>query len=202
MAECSSDITPYAGKNWMNLYIDVDSGYNGWETFDYVVSKKDASDNQASLDKFSGNGYETSKVSGVDYKVSGNRIVVKIAKSDLGLSGNEYKLGFKWTDNVQDEDGSGEFKGEILDFYRTGDVAPGGRFKYVYKFTGSAEVEPVTSTEATSAPADDTNAPETTNNITEPENKNNGTVILIIVIAAAVIAVCASVAVILKNRKK
>ncbi len=202
MAECSSDITPYAGKNWMNLYIDVDSGYNGWETFDYVVSKKDASDNQASLDKFSGNGYETSKVTGVDYKVSGNRIVVKIAKSDLGLSGNEYKLGFKWTDNVQDEDGSGEFKGEILDFYRTGDIAPGGRFKYVYKFTGSAEVEPVTSTEATSAPADDTNAPETTNNITEPENKNNGTVILIIVIAAAAVIVAAAVAIIIKNRKK
>ena len=204
MAECSADITPYTDKNWMNLYIDVDEGYNGWETFDYVVGKNAAGANQTTLEKFTGNGYETSLPVDVDYKVSGNKIVVKIAKESLGISGNEYKIGFKWTDNVQDEDGSGQFKGEILDFYRTGDVAPGGRFKYVYKFAGAADVEttPVVTDVVTAPTEDTTTAPETTNNTeTEPQNSGNTILIIAISIAAAAIAVLAIV-IIIKNKKK
>ena len=42
----------------------------------------------------------------------------------LGLD-SSVNIEFKWCDNMQDE-------GNIMDFYVSGDVAPGGRFNYVY----------------------------------------------------------------------
>ena len=60
-------------------------------------------------------------------------------KSDSGT------LKFTWTDNVHDEADTGvqsadgrwkysRFSGDIMDFYISGDVAPGGRFRYQYKW--------------------------------------------------------------------
>jgi hypothetical protein len=79
-------------------------------------------------------------------------LTVKIAKSDLGLSGDDYTVNFAWTDNVHDEGDYGRFSGDILDFYISGDVAPGGRFKYSYISTaenagehGGADTAPVLS---------------------------------------------------------
>ena len=129
--ECANKITPYTGKNWMQLYIDV-SDDPGWETFDYVIGKKPYDSSSAYLQKFTGNGYGTKDVGKASYKLDGKHLTVAVKKADFGITERDYKICFKWTDNVSDEDGSGEFKGEILDFYRTGDVAPGGRFKYVY----------------------------------------------------------------------
>lgn len=200
MAECSNDITSYTDKNWMNLYIDVDEGYNGWETFDYVVGKTAANANQAVLEKFTGSGYDTASVEDVDYKVTGNKIVVKIAKESLGINGYEFKIGFKWTDNVQDEDGSGEFKGEILDFYRTGDVAPGGRFKYVYTFKGTEstdDTEEISVTNIVSTPIDDT-----TDTKAEPGNGSLNTVLIIAIAAAAVAVLALTTIIIVKKKKK
>ena len=51
-----------------------------------------------------------------------------IPKSVLGLS-SSVNLEFKWSDNMQDE-------GIIMDFYVNGDVAPGGRFNFVYCSVG------------------------------------------------------------------
>ena len=66
--------------------------------------------------------------------IEASYIAYAVPKEAIGITEQSGKISFKRTDNVQDEDGSGEFKGEILDFYRTGDAAPGGRFKYVYSF--------------------------------------------------------------------
>ena len=46
-------------------------------------------------------------------------------------------INFAWTDNVHDEGDYSKFSGDILDFYTSGDVAPGGRFKY--SFISTAE---------------------------------------------------------------
>ncbi|MBP3571550.1 MAG: hypothetical protein J6M42_06280, partial [Clostridia bacterium] len=80
------------------------------------------------------------------------------------------------TDNVHDVDdkGTGEgnaatyttFSGDILDFYTSGDVAPGGRFKFSYISTPensgiSEETETPTDAPATEAPTEpDTEAPK------------------------------------------
>ncbi len=127
--ECADDITPHTDKLWMNLYIDTDGAYNGWESFNYTV--RPSEDGALALYKFTGNGYEAEQICGVEYCLDGKYLTVKIPKSALGL-GDKFTVNFAWTDNVHDKDDATQFNGEILEFYTSGDVAPGGRFKYSY----------------------------------------------------------------------
>ena len=133
--ECAENITPYTDNLWMTLYIDCDQNNQGWETFEYVINKSAASADTVVLEKFTGNGYESTKVADCAYVVDGRYMTVKIAKSDLGLSGNDYTINFSWTDNVHDEGDYEKFSGDIMDFYISGDVAPGARFKYSFVST-------------------------------------------------------------------
>ncbi len=130
--ECKGAISPYTDKLWMNLYIDSDQENQGWETFDYIINKSAASADTLVLEKFTGDGYNTEKVADVKYVVDGRYMVVEVPKSVLGLSGNDYTINFAWTDNVHDEGNYDTFSGDIMDFYISGDVAPGARFKYSY----------------------------------------------------------------------
>lgn len=194
MVKCADVITPYTDKNWMNLYVDCADGW-GWESFDFVVGAKASTDKNMFLQKFTGNGYEREDVCELEYKLSGDTLTVKVPKSALGISGEEYKVCFKWTDNVQDEDGSGEFKGEILDFYRTGDVAPGGRFKYAFISSVPSVI-----------PEDDTTS-DTQNATTAPEETGKDSssklpVIIGVVCAAVAVAAVAAFLVIKAKKKK
>ena len=174
LVECNENITPYTDSLWMNLYIDSDQSKQGWNTFEFVVNKTAASEKTLVLEKFTAdNDYaKTEKVADVEYKVDGKYMTVKIAKSDLGLSGNDYTINFSWTDNVHDEGDYAKFSGDILDFYISGDVAPGGRFKYSYistnentadeetDTTGESETPPVTEdTGHTEQPTEQTTEP-------------------------------------------
>nr|MCR5263295.1 hypothetical protein [Clostridiales bacterium] len=126
MVECAEDITPYTDKNWMRLYIDTtDAGSDGWESFDYIVNRVSPSENKAVVERFTGDGFETETAGEADYKVTGRYLVVKIPAKLLGRQGTGSGLSFKWSDNVVD--------GDIMNFYTQGDVAPAGRFKYVYR---------------------------------------------------------------------
>ena len=159
--ECNENITPYTDSLWMNLYIDSDQESKGWETFDYIVNKSAASADTLVLEKFTGNGYATEKVADVRYKVDGKHMMVEIPKSALGLAGNDYTINFAWTDNVHDEGDYSKFSGDILDFYLSGDVAPGARFKFSYistgeNTTGEAVTEPVTEESSGEATEPDT----------------------------------------------
>ena len=182
--ECAENITPYTDKLWMNLYIDVDANNAGWNSFDFVVNKTAPTETAAVLEKFT-DGYTSEKVADVEYKVDGRYMTVKIPKSALGIQGETYTVNFAWTDNVHDvaDKGEGEgdttvyatFSGDILDFYTSGDVAPGGRFKFSYistpensGLTGQTEettaeetapAEPVTDTPATEAPDESASEP-------------------------------------------
>ena len=199
--KCAADITPYTDGNWMNLYIDSDENNTGWESFDYVIGKKPADKDKAYLQKFTGSGFDAEDVCAVDYSVSGDRMVIKIAKKDIGITDKDYKLCFKWTDNVQDEDGSGQFRGEILDFYRTGDVAPGGRFKYVYTFKDDG-TEPETS--VTAAETADTARESATETAADNKSASSSTaliIVLTVVCTAAAVAVAAAVMVVKKKKK-
>ena len=157
--ECNENITPYTDNLWMNLYIDSDQENKGWETFDFIVNKSAASADTLVLEKFTGNGYDTEKVADVQYRVDGKYMMVEIPKSALGLAGNDYTINFAWTDNVHDEGDYSKFSGDIMDFYLSGDVAPGARFKFSYistheNTTGEAVTEP--ETDAVTEPAVDT----------------------------------------------
>ncbi len=187
--ECMDDITPYTDNLWMNLYIDCDQNNQGWNTFDFVINKSAASEKTVVLEKFKDNSYASEKVADCEYVVDGKTMTVKVPKSALGLSGYDFTINFAWTDNVHDEADHGTetngkwvyttFSGDIMDFYVSGDVAPGQRFKYSYVSTTenaqitTPSVETEAPTEAlTEAPTDApaTDAPAT-NPVTEPADE-------------------------------
>ena len=128
--ECAEDITAPSDALWMNLYLDLNKGSSGWEGFDYTVRYDGEG---MSLYRFTGNGFESEKVADCAFALDGRYLTVKIKKSDLGVSGDGFTVDFAWTDNVHDLDDNSLFTGDILQFYATGDVAPGGRFRYSYK---------------------------------------------------------------------
>ena len=172
LVECNENITPYTDSLWMTLYVDTDQANQGWNTFEYVVNKSAASENTLVLEKFTAeNDYAaTEKVADVEYKVDGKYMTVKIAKADLGLTGDDYTVNFSWTDNVHDEGDYTKFSGDILDFYISGDVAPGGRFKYSYISTAeNAKVEG--DTDETPAESTPVETPAETEPDTEPGKK-------------------------------
>ena len=215
--ECADNITPYTDNLWMTLYIDTDQANQGWETFEYVVNKSAASADTVVLEKFTGSGYESQKVADCEYKVDGRYMTVKVAKSALGLSGNDYTINFSWTDNVHDEGDETKFSGDIMDFYISGDVAPGARFKYSYisteqnangeqettegtesSETDVKETEP-SNTEApvTGQPSDATEAPTDG----ETENKSDDKGCASVAATAGVVMAMAAAAVTLRKRK-
>ena len=117
-------ITPSSGSGWMRLFIDTDRNRaTGWEGYDFVVNRVSPGAT-ATVEKSTG-GWKGEKAGEADYKVSANRLEIRIARSVLNLPG---KIGmeFKWSDNMQQDS-------DIMDFYIHGDVAPGGRFNYVYQ---------------------------------------------------------------------
>ena len=167
--ECNEEITPYTDPLWMVLYVDSDQTNQGWESFDFVLNKTSPTADKATLERFTGNGYETETVGDVAYTVSGKYMQVKVPKSLLGLEGYDFTINFAWTDNVHDEDDAApvgdtaykytKFSGDILDFYISGDVAPGGRFKFSYVSTAEnagipADTEAPTDAPATEAPTE------------------------------------------------
>lgn len=166
--ECADNITSYTDSLWMNLYIDSDQNNQGWETFDYVINKSQASKNTLVLEKFT-NGYESEKVADVEYAIDGRYMTVKVPKSALGLSGDNFTINFSWTDNVHDEGDYTKYSGDIMDFYISGDVAPGGRFKYSYISTDENTQNPNASqgTEKPGEDSTDTNTESPTDVITE-----------------------------------
>ena len=177
LVECNENITPYTDSLWMNLYIDTDQSKQGWNTFEFVVNKSAASEKTLVLEKFTAdNDYaKTEKVADVEYKVDGKYMTVKIAKSDLGLSGDDYTINFSWTDNVHDEGDYSKFSGDILDFYISGDVAPGGRFKYSYISTAAnsaaGETDGTTPSESTPTESTPVETPAETELDTQPQKK-------------------------------
>ncbi len=201
--ECAENITPYTDSLWMTLYIDSDQQNQGWETFEYVINKSAASADTVVLEKFSGNGYESTKVADCAYTVDGRYMTVKVAKSDLGLSGNDFTINFSWTDNVHDEGDYSTFSGDIMDFYISGDVAPGARFKYSYVSTQQNTVPEQSTTEEVTTESVET-TDETVGSIqesteeTEPEAEGGCKSVT----ASAALIACICLGVLVIGRKK
>ncbi|MBQ9779947.1 MAG: hypothetical protein IJW00_03280 [Clostridia bacterium] len=211
--ECADNITPYTDNLWMTLYIDSDQTNQGWETFEYVINKSAASADTVVLEKFTGDGYASEKVADCAYTVDGRYMTVKVAKSDLGLSGNDYTINFSWTDNVHDEGDETKFSGDIMDFYISGDVAPGARFKYSYISTEAnatgkeQETAEDTGVGATEEPTvggvedPETNVPAVTDGESETAAEGEGCQSSVAATAGAITTMAAA-AMVLKKRKE
>lgn len=134
MAECADVITKKTGKNHMTLYLNLTGDRSsGWEGYDVAVGRlesEDPADNTVCLENWGPAGFEAS--GRVEYVQEGKQIYYKVPRQAVGLKqiyGVEMlDFEFKWADNVGTDD--------IINFYCDGDVAPTGRFNYVYRELG------------------------------------------------------------------
>ena len=111
----------------MRLYIRVLGLGGEWEGFTHIVNKTSPTADRAFVERFTGSGFETELLGEADYRVSGKYLVIRIPFGVLGLQDMDATICFKWSDNVDLDEG------DILNFYIQGDVAPTGRFTYVYR---------------------------------------------------------------------
>jgi len=125
-------LTSKTDPKWMRLFIDIDRDKStGWEGYDFIINRSEPGDS-AIVEKSQGSWNWTTAGSAA-YVVDGKSLVLKIKRSVLGIEeGDVINLEFKWSDNMQED-------GNIMDFYVNGDVAPGGRFNYIYNVEWSDE---------------------------------------------------------------
>ncbi|MBO7407156.1 MAG: hypothetical protein J6V14_05940 [Clostridia bacterium] len=131
LVETAETLTAPEGNAWMRLLLRTRSGGETWEGFDYIVNRVSpsapdaAGQGTATLEKSTG-GWNWAPAGEVRYRIADNTLQLEIPRALLGLADRAVNLEFKWTDNTQAD-------GDIMDFYLSGDVAPGGRFTYVFR---------------------------------------------------------------------
>ena len=131
----AESLTSNSDAGWMRLFIDIDRNkQTGWEGYDFVVNRQNPT-SQAIIEQSTTNTWSWSQIGTVDFTVTDTVLEIAIPRSLLNITdGDALNIEFKWSDNMQDE-------GNIMDFYQNGDVAPGGRFNFVY--TADAVQEPI-----------------------------------------------------------
>lgn len=125
--ETVDDITDYTDTAWMRILIDTDSSGNSanWEGFEYIINRDSATESTVKIEKSAG-GWSFEETGTAQYTVSGNVMQLSVPIEALGVAnGEEVHFNFKLSDNMQTD-------GDIMDFYQNGDVAPGGRFMFVF----------------------------------------------------------------------
>ncbi|MBQ4561315.1 MAG: hypothetical protein IJA55_03160 [Clostridia bacterium] len=123
--ECDNEISGLGESEWMRLLIDVGNSENSWESFEYILNRREAGMLERSL-----GGWNWEEAGRVEWNVSSKCLQVVIPVKMLGISGEDIDISFKWADDNLAENESGE--ADILDLYSYGDTAPNGRFKYRY----------------------------------------------------------------------
>jgi hypothetical protein len=119
-------LTPSTDPNWMLLFLDVDANpKTGWLGYDFVLNRSVGS-RSTSLERNVGNQYTWSRTGSVDYRVSGNELMIAVPRAALGLGPGPHTIDFKWADNIQQT-------GDASDFTLNGDAAPNDRFNYPAK---------------------------------------------------------------------
>lgn len=124
----ANKISDYTDPNWMMLFIDADRNHaTGWEGYDYVVNRR-LKDAKTTFLEYTRTGWNWQPKAEVRYAVKGNELMIAIPRKALGLGDGPLEFEFKWADNIQNE-------GRIEEFTLNGDVAPPGRFNYLYRTT-------------------------------------------------------------------
>ncbi|MDE6393710.1 MAG: hypothetical protein K2K77_00075, partial [Duncaniella sp.] len=123
--ETASALTPAGDPNWMMLFIDIDRDKStGWNGYDFIVNRTSPTTESVTVERCTSGSWDWTKAGDGRYAVTGNVLEIAIPKTLLGV-GDAPDIEFKWNDNMQKP-------GDIMDFYISGDTAPGGRFNYVY----------------------------------------------------------------------
>lgn len=136
LAECSTNITSYAGSNWMVLFIDADQNHStGWEGYDFAVNLGGVGPSTTTLHRnvSTTNGWSWTAVrDDIAYRVLGNRLMLAIPRSSVALAADPLRFDFHWADNFQTNN--------ILDFAVNGDSAPDRRFNYRFSTVTNSQI--------------------------------------------------------------
>jgi len=125
-AKTVSNITSNSGSNWMRLYLDIDrNAATGWTGYDYRV----IGGNQ--LQQYSGGLWKNKQT--LKYVIDGNQMMITVPMRYLDKLPEPLNFEFKWSDNMQNDN-------DPLDWYVNGDVAPGGRFNFIYSLKNINDV--------------------------------------------------------------
>ena len=121
--EATAPLTSPSERGWMRLLIDADRDKTtGWEGFDLIVNRE--SPGRKALVERNIGGWNWQPIQSVAYAVNG--ACLELALPRILFGGREpLSFEFKWSDNMQDE-------GNLMDFYLHGDVAPAGRFNFLF----------------------------------------------------------------------
>ena len=118
LAETAKTIVPGDDERWMRLYINSDRNHKtGWKGYDLRVNGGE------DLQRYSDGKWNA--IAGVTIKQEGNRLMYIFPVSLIPHKRDKLNFEFKWSDNMQAED--------PMDWYLNGDVAPEGRFNYIYQ---------------------------------------------------------------------
>lgn len=132
--ETKDALTPSTDSAWMRLFVDTDTTgiSENWEGFEYVINRNSPENGKVTVEKSTG-GWNFEKVAEGEISVKENVLQISVDRSAIGLTEKDVKFNFKWSDNMQEND--------IMDFYTNGDVAPGGRFTFVFDSTAEKHEE-------------------------------------------------------------
>lgn len=117
--DTAESLTSPDGGNWMTLFINVTGKNEGYE---FAVNRNAPAEGKTTVEKISGKTF--TQTGNADISCSDNMLMLRVAKSDLGVTGN-VSFSFKWADNYSDPC-------DIYSFYTTGDAAPYGRLNWVF----------------------------------------------------------------------
>ena len=109
----------------MRLFIDIDRRREpGWEGYDYVANRLSSADRKVTVERNTGGAWNWESCAEADCSVAGKRMELRIPRRDIAED-RTLDFEFKWSDNMQTD-------GDIMDFYLHGDVAPIGRYNFIY----------------------------------------------------------------------
>ena len=117
-------LTSSADRAWMTLFVDTDrSRKTGWQGYDLVVNRVSPAGGKAVVERSQGREWKWGKTAEVEMAAQGDALVLALPRSLFGDGPLDFE--FKWGDNLK-------LEGDVMDFYVSGDVAPLGRFNFIY----------------------------------------------------------------------
>ena len=118
-------MTQPTGNAWMNLYISTgNASHPTWCGYDFVLNRIAPGDTAVLEQCSAADAFSWSRAADVEYSLSGDMMMAAIPKAALGITGSDFTIQFKWSDNCT--------SGDVYSFYTDGDAAPIGRMNYVY----------------------------------------------------------------------
>jgi hypothetical protein len=125
LAECSENIVLGEENGLVKLFLKTESDFPAWEGYNFAVKCTCAENGRATVEKCVSDGeFKWEKIAAAEMNIDGKRLYIKLPKSLIGIGQGAFRLEFKWSDNMQEND--------VIDFYENGDAAPRGRMNYIF----------------------------------------------------------------------